>query len=205
MIRHSFAVLAMAACALLAFHPTQVHADIISTGFAGGNGQSGNMFDVNVLTVSGIEISQFDLNLDLGSWDLMLYTKSGTYVGSETTPSDWTLHETTLGLTSAGENQPTAWDISDLTLGPGIHSFYVNVANGTALNYTNGTAEGNLAASNADIEIFEGIGNQANFGGQFSPRVWNGNIIYEVVPEPTTWLPLCLLSMFVTCVRRKQR
>lgn len=206
MIRHSFAVLALTACALLAFHPTHVHADIISTGFAGGNGQSGNMFDINVLSPTGIEISQFDLNLDVGDWNVMLYTKPGTYAGSETTPSDWTLLETTLGLTSAGENLPTAWDIPDLTLGTGAHSFYVNV-NGTGLNYTNGTAEGLVSASNADIEILEGIGNAVNFGNQFRTRVWNGNIVYETVsiPEPTTLLPLCLLSMFVTCVRRKRR
>jgi hypothetical protein len=208
MINKLTASLALTACALLAFHPTHVNADVISTGFAGGNGQSGNMFDVNILAVMGIEISQFDLNLDPGNWDIELYTKPGAYGGSETTPGDWTLLESITGLTSAGENVATAWDVSDFTIGSGAHAFYVNVTSGPGLNYTNGSAEGSLLASNADIEIFEGIGNQANFGNQFRPRNWNGNIVYEpvttAIPEPNSVVTLAGICLVFSGLRRRR-
>ena len=187
------------------------HGDLITTFFNANNGQAGNMFDLNVLAPSGIEISQLELNLDAGSWDIELYTRSGTHVGSENTPGDWTLRQSSTGVTSIAPNLATPWDITDFKLDSGLSAFYINVTNGSALNYTNGTGVGNLVASNASVEIFEGTGNAANFGATFSPRVWNGSIEFEPIAAPTSSVPepgaiivIAGMCVAVTNVRRKR-
>ena len=215
----SLTKLALAAAAILAIYTGDLRADIISTPFNSNNGQSGNMFDINVLSQLGIEISQFELNLDAGSWDIELYTKSGTHVGSETTPSDWVLRESSTGITSVAPNLRTVWDISDFTLDAGLSAIYINVTNGTALNYTDGTGVGNLLASNSNVEIFEGTGNAVNFGEQFRPRAFNGSIEFEpialqttslppgatnAVPEPGALLAIAALWTAVSTTRRKR-
>lgn len=203
--------LALTACFCIATNLGTVSADIISTLFAANNGQAGNMFDLNVLSPTGIEISQFDLNLDPGSWDIELYTRVGTHVGNETNPAAWTLLQTTSGVTSVAPNLPTPWDVNDFTLDTGLNSVYINVTNGTPLNYTNGTGVGNVVASNANVEILEGTGNSANFGAEFRPRIWNGNIVFEPialpitsVPEPSSVFAIALLGVSMTNVRRKR-
>ena len=211
--------LALAAVVVLTIHTGDLRADIISTPFNSNNGQSGGMFDINVLSQLGIEISQFELNLNAGSWDIELYTKSGTHVGSETTPSDWVLRESSTGITSIASNWRTVWDISDFALDSGLSAIYINVTNGTALNYTDGTGVGNLLASNSNVEIFEGTGNAVNFGEQFRPRAFNGSIEFEpialvttsvppivtsAIPEPGAFLAIAVLWTAVSTTRRKK-
>ena len=198
-------------CFVLVGNPGSVSADIISTLFASNNGQAGNMFDLNVLSPLGIEISQLDLNLDPGSWDIELYTRAGTHVGNENDPSAWTLLQTTSGVTSVAPDLPTPWDVDDFTLANGLNSIYINVTNGTPLNYTNGTGVGNLVASNASVEIFEGTGNAANFGTVFSPRIFNGNIVFEpitlsttAIPEPGSLFAFALLGIAATNIRLRR-
>lgn len=186
--------------------------DIITTLFNANNGFAGNMFDLNVLAPLGIEISQLELNLDVGSWDVELYTKTGTHVGSENTPGDWILRQSSTGLTSIAPNLAVPWDITDFTLDSGLSALYINVTNGDALNYTNGTGVGNLVASNASVQIFEGTGNAANFGATFSPRIWNGSIEFEPiaalpvssVPEPGAVVVIAGMCVALANGRRKR-
>ncbi len=182
-LRNFASVMALVACWISA----PVNADIITTSFSTNNGQAGNMFDVNVLASPGIDLTSLELNLDPGNWDISLYTKIGSYVGSETNASDWTLHSQITGLTSNGTDTATPWDIPDLNLSSGINSFYVVNTNGTAINYYNGGGVGSVEAADANIEVFEGLGRAGLFGAQFSPRVFSGSLEYNVavaVPEP---------------------
>jgi hypothetical protein len=60
-------------------------------------------------------------------------------------------------------------------------AFYITTQNqslGSGNIYTDGSGVGNLYASNADLEFYEGVGNQYPFAGTFTPRVWNGTIYY---------------------------
>jgi hypothetical protein len=58
-------------------------------------------------------------------------------------------------------------------------AFYVTLQTGFGIvNYTNGTAVGNVYAQDANIQQHEGYGG-VYFGLAFSPRVWNGKIYYE--------------------------
>lgn len=169
------------------------------------------MFDINVLSPLGIAISQFELNLDVGSWDIELYTKSGTHVGSETTPSGWIRRESSTGITSTAPNERTAWDVSDFSLSSGLSAIYINVTNGSPLNYTDGTGVGNLVTSNSSIEIFEGTGNAANFGEPFRPRIFSGSIEFQPIvpfttsiPEPGAFFAIAALSVIASNKRRKK-
>ncbi|MFT6081635.1 MAG: hypothetical protein ACI8UD_002920 [Planctomycetota bacterium] len=94
----------------------------------------------------------------------------------------WTLVGSAAGVTSNGGNVATLLPICVNTFVPAAttQAFYVTVTNGTAINYTNGTATGALFASNADLEFYEGSGLAYPFVANFNPRVWNGNINYEI-------------------------
>lgn len=190
-------------CLSLSLHSIAM-SDILTTQFNANNGQSGNMFNIDVLAGDGIVVEAFDLNLDAGSWDLELYViTGGIYNGNETNASAWTLVDSVSGLTGAGFDNATFWDFNDLNLAAGNNAFYVSVTNGTAMNYTNGTSEGALLTGDANLQIFQGTGNVYPFGTQFRPRIWNGSIHYSTVPEPSTVFVLGLCCVLTLSHRRR--
>ena len=159
----------------------------ITTTFAGGNGFNGNMFDMNA--INDITVQDFDVHLDPGvTDDVEVYFKTGSYVGSETTPGDWTLIATAVGVSSAGANTPTPLGLSlgvDIDAG-NTGAFYVTTVNGGGMAYTNGTTPGAVFVSDANLEFLEGAGKEYPFAATFEPRVFNGNIYYDVDGVSTT-------------------
>ena len=154
------------------------NADSLLTTFAAGNGQNGNMFDLvvkNTVTITGFTIN----NSTSGAAEV--YYKSGSYVGSETTPANWT-NLTTTPITISTSSGPTYFDLpAPITLASGqTHAFYVTMSTGS-VSYTNGSSIGSVYASNADLDFLEGIGKSYPFGSTFSPRIWNGVIHYGSV------------------------
>ena len=166
----------------------------LETTFAGGNGNFGNMFDINALT--DVTVQSFDIHGDTGAtFDVEVYAKSGTYVGSETDPGAWTLIGTAPGVVSNGDGVATPLGLAlGYAMAAGeTHAFYVTPTDfGTGgFNYTNGNAVGDVFASDANIEFLEGAGSGYPFDGTlFSPRVWNGNIIYDAGSGMSTTLDL---------------
>jgi hypothetical protein len=161
----------------------------LATLFDGGNGQSGNMFDINALET--VTIDSFDIHLVAGTTDdIEVYFKPGTFVGSEGDASAWTLLATAAGITSAGDNTPTPLGLSlGQTIAAGdTGAFYVTTTLGGTMAYTNGTTQGAIFASDANIEFLEGDGVVYPFAGNFSPRVFNGNILYTAGDGPMTTL-----------------
>ncbi len=157
----------------------QGRADVLSltTTFSSDNGLDGNMFDVTAL--SDIRIVSLDCNINAGGTTIEVYTCPGTYVGNETNPAAWTLRGSG-STTSTGSDQPTP-----IPFGLDIHvdagttiAIYVTTSSGASMRYTNGTGV-SPAASNADLQIFEGLGVGHPFGSSYSPRLWNGTIYYE--------------------------
>lgn len=182
---------------VLAFFTTNANSSVITTTFLSNNGQSGNMFDVVNLggnkTVTG-----FDLNLDSGTFNLEIYAKSGSWVGFNSDAAAWDLIDSG-SVTSAGENLATFFDVSDFLLDAlSTKALYITVAGGIGMNYTNGTAVGNVFADNGELQILEGAGVAHPFSSLFIPRVWNGSIHYDnnttttSVPEPAS---LALLGL----------
>ncbi|WP_410005989.1 GEVED domain-containing protein [Aequorivita nionensis] len=156
--------------------------ETLPTGFAGGNGNFGNMFDVNAVT--DVTIDSFDINADTGAtFDVEVYAKTGTWVGFEADPSAWTLIGTAVAVVSNGDGVATPLNLTlNYVMAAGeTHAFYVTPTDFSTggLNYTNGTGTGNVWASDANIEFLEGGARGYPFSGStFQPRVFNGNIHY---------------------------
>lgn len=141
------------------------------------------MFDVTAS--DGIVISRLDGHIDAGNWNVEVYMTPGGYGGKEGTPGAWTLigsvNVVGQGDVSTGGLKtplPLALDIP-VAAGQTV-GLYVTLSNGTAMNYTNGSVEGSIFASDASVSITEGLGVAYPFGGTFSPRVWNGTLYYSI-------------------------
>jgi subtilisin-like proprotein convertase family protein len=163
----------------------------LSTTLAGGNGNFGNMFDVNAL--SDISIDSFDVHGEDGvTFDVEVWAKTGTWVGSENSPGDWTLIGTAPGVVSNGSGVVTPLNLSlGYTMAAGeTHAFYVTPIDPASggFQYTNGTTVGAVFAADANIEFLEGAGNAYPFGTTFQPRIFNGNIVYSTGATSSTTL-----------------
>ncbi len=150
----------------------QVHS--LTTTFAAGNGQSGNMFDIKALT--DVHVVTLDCHFNAGTPQIEVYTIPGGYSGFEALPSSWTLVGSG-STTSAGSGLPTPLPFSfDVLIPAGTTmGFYVTGTGSPGIAYTNGTG---VVYSNADIELYEGLGVVYPFGGTYSPRTWNGTVYY---------------------------
>ncbi|MBK0401667.1 T9SS type A sorting domain-containing protein [Adhaeribacter sp. BT258] len=140
----------------------------------GGNGcTGGSMFNVN--PISNITITGFDQNLNAlsgTSVTVNIHYKTGSYLGSETTASAWTLHQA-VTVTSAGPNAATFIPVNPLPLAGGQnYAFYVEAD----VSYTSITAP--ITYSNADLSIVVGAGLCGSFTSVNANRAWNGVIRY---------------------------
>jgi hypothetical protein len=158
-------------------------ADSLATTFAGGNGQSGNAFEL--LPINSLSIQSIDIHIGgTSTEDVAVYYFLGS-VGTSPGSVSWILHETFTGVQGAGVGSPTNIQFTNpLTLPGGqVSSMVVVLTSSTNIDYTNGTTLGGILAQNNDLTIYEGWGVSygtatAPVGGTFSPRNWNGRIYY---------------------------
>ncbi|WP_338790441.1 choice-of-anchor D domain-containing protein [Bernardetia sp. MNP-M8] len=153
-----------------------------ATPYNTNNGQRGAMFDVEA--TNAITIRCFAANLYPGTTaDYEIYYKVGTHVGFETNAAAWTLLGSATGITSAGNNIPTQLPIPiNITIPAGQrYSFYITNTFGGGTSYTDGTAVGNVLASNADMTIYEGVGKSYPFGLTLTVRNINATVFYDLV------------------------
>jgi hypothetical protein len=167
--------------------------DTAITTFAGGNRQDGNMFDV--VAKNGLIITGFECNIandSDGVAVIQIFYKTGSYVGSETDPSAWTLlgTDTVTGVAPTGTPTLLNVPINIPVVAWQTVAFYITISANTTidnLEYTNGPAKGNIAAENSDILILQGIGKQYPFGATFpatgnGSRIFNGIVHYCLSP-----------------------
>jgi len=153
----------------------------LSTGYVTNGSQYGSMFDVTAVT--NITIESFDLPYYGMSRDIEVYYRPGSYVGHATSSAGWTLAAFIPGLSGTNPPDPIPLNLSlNLSLAAGqTMAFYITATNGS-YGYSGGTSEGALLVSNADLQIFEGVGVAypfgAGYGVIYSPRIWNGTIHY---------------------------
>lgn len=153
----------------------------------GGNNHRGNMF--NLVALNTITINSFEAH-PMANTSISIYYKAGSYVGSENTAASWTLVGTVAVVAQPfGISTPVPIPINVTIPAGQTYAFYVTSTNtAVSLNYTNGTAVGNVYSSDANLQFIEGIGIEYPFSGSpFSPRVWNGKINYSTAVQTYTW------------------
>ena len=160
------------------------------TTIADNNGSNGNMFDVKASNDNDIAIARFDIHVSgTGSYNVEVYTKTGSYATFETASSAWTSIQTaTVNGQGGGNLTPLPPLPAPIVIAAGqTQAFYVRSPE--AVRYTNGNSAGAMYASDSNIQFFEGCGKSGIFGATYTPRVWNGQITYAVlptsVPDPT--------------------
>lgn len=167
---------ALIASALTLASPASAQQGSLTTTFAGGNGQSGNMFDV-VTFGKPITIDRLGLNLNSGNATVEVYRRPGSWQANPNSAAGWTLVGSA-NVTSVGNGAATIVDIPDFTLNANETTGLYVTTTGSGVAYTNGSGVGNVFAQNADLQILEGAGVSYPFAGTFTPRVWNGTIFY---------------------------
>lgn len=145
--------------------------------YAGGNGYDGNMFDIT--SNNDITINGFSGNIN-GTGFMKIYYHMGTYVGTEANASAWTFVDS-VNVTSAGAGIPTYIPITCNILVPAgstVAIYITGTQTGADVNYTNGTAVGNVFMTDGVIAIKEGQGQPYGFNVGITPRIWNGTVHY---------------------------
>jgi hypothetical protein len=171
----------------------------LTTTYAGGNGQDGNMFDV--VAANDVTVTGFDVNCSTADPETFeVYGKTGSYVGSNATPGDWTLLATATDVpcNAAGSPTPLGVNLNVLISAGDTYAFYITGDGGAGVDYTDGTSVGTVAAQNADLQILEGAGVQYPFDELFEPRIWNGTLYYQLgalAPQSIPTLPLLGLGI----------
>ena len=154
---------------------------IMNTPYNSNNGQRGCMFDITA--TNAVTIRCFESNVYSGTTaNYEIYYRAGTHVGSENNAAAWTFLGGATGITSAGNNVPTALPIPiNITIPAGqTYAFYITNDFGGGTSYTDGTAVGNFLAADANITVFEGVGKSYPFGLTFTVRNFNGHIFYDL-------------------------
>ena len=171
--------------------PTPCNGSSLTTvPFSGGNGLSTGSavyFDINVTNPAGISLSQFFTNANATAgtpFSLEIYTKGGTYVGSEQTAAAWTLRATGGGVAVGNNVAPGALvEFPDFAIPTGTTGFALRII-GAGHSYTNGNG-GNQTYTNADMTISLGKSQGTLFtSAPITPRVWNGTVVYNCNVAP---------------------
>lgn len=146
---------------------------------------AGAMFNVNALKT--VYIESFDVQPGgTGATAFHVYYKTGTFVGSENAPANWTLVEIIPAVNFVTGAQTRVQLSNPLRLDQGqLYGIYLQPIT-IALRYSSGTnalPPTSIVAQNADIQIFGSAakgGSPQPFGtSTLSPRLWNGRINYR--------------------------
>jgi hypothetical protein len=133
--------------------------DTLTSTFAGGNGSSGNFFDVNV--TSPVTLTGMQINNTTGGAVCEVWYRNGTHVGFEGSSAGWT--QIFNGPVAAAQGYVEGLN---LPLSSGTTSFFVFLPAG-GINYTNGTNLGGVVSSDANLAILQGWGTGGTFGCWF--------------------------------------
>ena len=147
----------------------------------GGNGQSGNAF--NVINTSGADLYIDGFRQGPGSGNtsvigasMEVFCAYGDYLAAPV----WTSVATaTVDLTASAATGYCQIPGGVTIPAGGTYGFWVGLTTGT-VQYTNGTGTPGVTpwASDANVTVTEGHGGTYPTGLNFSPRNWNGSVVY---------------------------
>ncbi|TVS09238.1 MAG: DUF11 domain-containing protein [Phycisphaerales bacterium] len=151
------------------------------------NGSGGVYMDLTALN-QNLRVTQFDVEYTgtIGSpVDVEIWIRSGSYVGFESDPSAWTLHETVPGIRQGTAvpsplmlSEPIELPVGEVT---GVYLHCITTGGGIRYNGT-GAAPPTTFWSNADISLsgdIARIGDIPFSGSIFTPRTFSGTVYYE--------------------------
>ncbi|MCD4701368.1 MAG: hypothetical protein K8S24_05865 [Candidatus Aegiribacteria sp.] len=154
----------------------------LTTIFAQNNNFAGNSFDI--IASTDLTVVGFDVNLDtnLPSWTVQVWTRAGTADGFEQSATGWTLLGTDV-VVGAGSDLPTHVNVGGLSMLNGetvgvIITVVEAVASVGGFFYTNG---GPNTYSNAEMSVitYRGLSDGFPPGSVFTYRAWNGTVHYD--------------------------
>lgn len=158
----------------------------LTTLFAGGNGQAGNMVEIKVN--QDIRVTAFDIHTySTANVQVYIYYMKGSYVGFEQDASAWTEICNTW-VKGKGSPNPThidASEVEEVAIDEGeTYSFYVTLTE-SKIRYTNGV----INANDSVVEFIRSSGMKYPFGGDYPERIWNGNFYYRTDAGAVTSYP----------------
>ena len=155
-------------------------ADSLAGPIPGGNGQTGNMF--NIINTSGAPLSITGFSQGPGSGGtsvtgvtVQVYSTPGNYLTQSA--ASWSSAGT--AVTNLTSGAATGYCPVAVTIPAGAtYGFWVGLTAGT-VQYTNGTGTAGVSTwfSNSDMTVTEGLGGPYP-SPTFSPRNWNGTVHY---------------------------
>lgn len=151
----------------------------ITTRFDSIRAVKGTMFDVKANFDA--TIVNFETNFQTRApADIEIYYKTGSYVGSENNPADWTLVLNYFGMIPNRARTPSLIPVDvylNLTGGE-TYGFYITTSNASNLLVTGGDTTGKLYRADGILNIYQGTRNNYSFGSFAGPYIWNGRINY---------------------------
>lgn len=170
----------------------------LTTTFASNNGGSSGWTcynDIRVTNELGISIVGFEINTNATATTVNtpvtveFYTCPTSYLGNEANIGAWTLQST---MTGPGQlrNTPTPLSLpTPVALPAGSYGVALYVT-GLGPTYTGTSSSGPRATfANSDITLVTGMVKSTKFlstGSTFTPRTWNGSIVYNVQVNSST-------------------
>ena len=180
---------------LLALTPICAYAQTLST-LDSNNGDGGIFLDLTP-TTNNLTFLSFATQLQGNVGDIAsieVWVRIGSFVGFTTSNAGWTLSETVVGTAQGTTTNtapillanPIALNVGTTT---GIYLHSTTAGNGVRYQGVGTTSTSTF--SNSDLTLFSNVGRTGVVpfgGGQFTPRAFSGDIIYQVssVPEPAT-------------------
>jgi hypothetical protein len=148
---------------------------VVTTTFAGGNGQAGNM--IEILALKDIVVNAFDIHTySTSRVHAYVYSMKGSYVGFETNPSTWTnIVDTWVVGRGSPKPTPIPMDrVKPVSIRAGeTFSFYITLTE-PSIKYTNGV----VTTGDDSLKFVRSNGNKYPFGVNYAARIWNGNLRY---------------------------
>lgn len=159
----------------------------LKTGLNGTVDWYGSMFDV----VAKANMTIKSLSFHTASTDqvqVSVYTKRGSYDGSEQQADAWTLIAKEVIVDGQGKGYPTVIPddaLEDVMIAKGnVQSFYITTGDSKNI-VVSGANESTLQLNdewegNDDLTLLAGKAVTGTFGGSYSPYAWNGHVHYAV-------------------------
>lgn len=182
---------------ILALLLSRPYAQVTLSTAAANNG-SGGVFLRLTTNANAVTLQRFETYFSSDSGTAVsveVYSRTGTYVGSTSDNSGWTLLGT-INTVSAGVSALAPVDVTGLNISipaSTIRSFYLHsVTSGGGIRYTGTlTAPPTTTWTNASIELFSTvarIGTVAFAGTENTPRTFAGSVIYTTISLPVKWI-----------------